>query len=376
VKIAVNTRLLLKNRLEGIGWFSYETLKRITTERSDDEFIFIFDRPFDSSFIFSENIKPIVTGPPSRHPFLWYIWFERSVKSILDQEKPDLFLSPDGYLSLASEVPGLPVIHDLNFEHNPGDLPFWYRKYYQHYFPRYAHAARRIATVSEFSKQDIVDRYHIAPDKIDVVYNGVSQAFKALTEKEKVKVRNRISSGRPYFLYLGALNPRKNITRMLEAFDAFKQRRQTPHKLVIAGRKMWWTRDMEKACKPLLERGEVVFIENLESAQIPALVGSADALLYVSTFEGFGIPIIEAQRSETPVITSNSSSMPEVAGKGALIVDPYDITSIENAMHQIISDASFTSNLIEEGRRHCQMFSWQQTAQKLSSSIDRCFGDM
>ena len=150
LKIAVNTRLLIKNKLEGIGWFSYETLKRITRAHPEHQFYFLFDRPFDESFVFGSNVTPIVIRPQARHPILFYLWFEKSIPRALKKINPDLFMSTDGYLSLSTTTPSLPVIHDLNFEHYPEQLPFLVRKYYKHYFPRFARKAARIATVSEF----------------------------------------------------------------------------------------------------------------------------------------------------------------------------------------------------------------------------------
>ena len=139
MKIAVNTRLLLKNKLEWIGWFSTETLKRITTQHKEHQFYFIFDRKYDDAFIFSDNITPVVIPPQARHPVLYYIWFENSIPRLLKKLQPDLFFSPDGYLSLTTKVRSMNVFHDLNFEHYPADLPFSERTYYRHFFPLYAH---------------------------------------------------------------------------------------------------------------------------------------------------------------------------------------------------------------------------------------------
>ena len=136
--IAVNTRLLIKNKLDGIGRFTHETLKRITTEHKEHHFVFLFDRDFDEEFIFSDNITPLILGPQARHPVLFYIWFEMSVGNVLNKLKPDLFLSPDGYLSLRARCKSLPVIHDINFAHYPQDLPYSVRKYYNHFFPKFA----------------------------------------------------------------------------------------------------------------------------------------------------------------------------------------------------------------------------------------------
>src|SRR3954467_10167424 len=132
-RIAVNTRMLIKEKMEGIGYFTLETMSRITRDHPEVEFIFLFDRPYDPSFIFSKNIIPVSVFPPARHPFLWYLWYEQALPPVLKKYKPDLFIGTDGYVSLNSKTPALSVIHDINFEHYPHDVPLWNRLFYRHY---------------------------------------------------------------------------------------------------------------------------------------------------------------------------------------------------------------------------------------------------
>ena len=122
MRIAINTRFLLKDKLEGIGWFTFEVVKQLVTNHPEHEFIFLFDRPYDKSFVFAKNVTPVVINPPARHPLLWYWWFEWSVPYALKKHKIDLFFSPDGYLSLKTNVPTVIVMHDLAFEHHPEDV--------------------------------------------------------------------------------------------------------------------------------------------------------------------------------------------------------------------------------------------------------------
>ncbi len=211
--IAVNTRLLLKEKLEGIGWFTLETLKRITINHPEHQFIFIFDRPFSKDFIFSENVVPVVIGPPTRHPILWYFWFEFQIPRVLKKYKADLFLSPDGYLSLRTEVPQLAVIHDINFVHRPEDLPWLKAKYYNYYFKKFAKIARRLATVSFYSKEDISRSFKVDYDKIDVVYDGINQIFTPTSEEERKATRNKYTEGFPYFLFV-VLHHLQNLSKM------------------------------------------------------------------------------------------------------------------------------------------------------------------
>jgi len=305
MNIAVNTRLLLKNKLEGIGWFTHETLSRITRQHPEHHFTFLFDRKYSEEFIFSNNITPVVTGPQARHPFLWYLWFEWSVTRALKKHKTDLFLSLDGWLSLKTNVRSLSVIHDLNFVHRPKDILLLPRRYYHYFFPKFAQKAIRIATVSEFSKKDIIQQYNISTDKIDVVYNGANEIYKPVSETEQQKTRDKYCEGNPFFLFIGLIHPRKNIANLLIAFEKFKSSYSNNIKLMIVGEKKWWTKDVKNAYKNMYYKNDVIMTGRLDSNEIKYLLPSAIALTYISYFEGFGIPILEAMYCETPVITSD-----------------------------------------------------------------------
>jgi len=371
LKIAVNTRLLLKNKLEGIGWFTFETLKRITQQHPEHEFIFIFDRPYSDEFIFSDNITPVVTGPQARHPFLFYLWFEFSVTKILKKYNIDIFLSPDGYISLRTKVPTINVIHDINFEHYPQYLPSIMRKYYRYYFPRFAKKAKRIATVSEYSKQDIAKQYCIDTNKIDVTYNGANENFKPVDENIKNAIKKQYSSNCSYFLFVGSLHPRKNIENLFKAFDLFKQKTDNNFKLLIVGEKYWWNGKMQNTYNNLKFKDEIIFTGRMNSDELKNIYASAFALTYVSIFEGFGIPILEAMYCDVPVITSNTTSMPEVGGDAVLYADPFSIQSICDAMEKLFSDNEIRIQLIEKGKERRNMFNWQKTADKLWNSVEK-----
>ncbi len=365
MRIAVNTRFLLKNRLEGIGWFTYETMKRITRWHPEHEFIFLFDREFDPEFIFSDNVKPVVLHPQARHPLLWYIWFEFSVRRYIEKNDIDLFLSPDGYLSLKPNIPQVGVIHDINFYHYPTTLPYSTRWYYNHFFPKFAAKATRLATVSEFSKNDIVVSYGIKSDKIDVAYNGANELYEPLEIKEIVDTRILFASGCPYFIFVGAFNPRKNIVRLFEAFDLFKKEIESDIKLVIVGDKMYGTSRMMKTLSGMEFKRDIVFTGRLQVEQLRKIIGSALAMTYVSYYEGFGIPLLEAMKCDVPIVASNCTSIPEVAGNAAIYVDPFNVDSIKEGMLKIYRDEDLRNQLIVNARKQREKFSWDNTAQFL-----------
>jgi glycosyltransferase involved in cell wall biosynthesis len=371
--IAVNTRLLLKNRLEGIGWFSFETLKRITSKHPEHTFLFLFDRPYDPGFIFGDNIIPLVIAPRTRHPLLWYTWFEWSLPRILRKHGASLFFSPDGYMPLRLKIPSLIAIHDINFHHRPEDLPPLSRLYYRKYFPQFASHADRIVTVSEYSRKDIANSYGISPDKIDVVYNGVNQAFNPIKQEIIARVRNDYTGGMPYYVFVGSFHPRKNLARLMIAFDLFRDQSPGTYKLVIVGEKMFMTGDMDKTYAKLKHKEDIVFTGRLSPEKLCDVMGAASGLTFVPLFEGFGIPLLEAMNCDIPILTSNVTSLPEIAGKAAIYCDPLDIQDIAKGMMSLATQPDLQKALVSEGRIRRESFSWDLTADKVWGSLLKIF---
>ena len=368
MKIAVNTRLLLANRLAGIGWFTYETLKRIVVNNPEHQFFFLFDRPYSKEYVFSENVTPVVLPPQSRHPILWYIWFELSVTRFLKRNKIDLFISPDGYLSTKTAVPSIAVIHDINFAHHPEGMPRLAGWYFNHYFPKFAQKAARIVTVSEYSKMDIATTYNLSPDKISVAYNGVNSAYRILSQQEINEEREALTKGKPYFLFVGAFNPRKNVARLLKAFDLFRQKHDEDYKLVLVGEKMFKTSDIDLAYAEMKFKDDVIFAGRLNINRLQRVMGAAFSLVFVPYFEGFGIPLVEAMRCGIPIIASNKTSIPEVTQHAAILVDPFSVEDIANSMIQLASNPLLANELRNRGLERVMMFSWENTADKLWSA--------
>jgi glycosyltransferase involved in cell wall biosynthesis len=372
MKIVVNTRMLIANKLSGIGWFKYHTLKRLVQWHPEVQFVFLFDRKFNEEFIFGSNVHPEVIYPPARHPFLWYYWFEQAIPGAIKKHQPDLFFSPDGYLSLKiKEIPSLPVIHDLNFHHFPDDLTFLSGRYYRRYFPKFAHHAKRILTVSEYSKNDISSFYNIPKENIDVAYNGANDLYCPLDESSKSVTKEEYTNGCEYFIYIGDLLPRKNITRMIKAFEEFKTVSGSRTKLLIVGQKFFLTSEIEKTYLQSYYKDDIIFTGRLEPGKLKNVLGSARALILVSYFEGFGIPVIEAMNSDVPVIASNVTSLPEVAGDAALFTDPYSIDSIKDAMVKIDTNEGLRNEFIERGKIRRKKFSWDNTATCVWESIEK-----
>ncbi len=374
MRIAVNTRLLLKDKLEGIGWFTHQTLMRMVRNHPEHEFIFFFDRPYDESFVFAPNVTPVVVSPQARHPILFYIWFEWRIPSLLKKYKADVFLSPDGYMSLSTKVPTCLVIHDLAFEHYPEHLVRSHRIYWRYYSPRFAEKATRLVTVSSFSKQDICEKYNIPADKIDIVYNGAHDEYKPLDWKEREAVKEKYADGCEYFVFAGALHPRKNVVNLLKAFIRFKKKTRSNMKLVVVGRYGWNYEELIAMREDMPFKEDVKWVGYMNVDELSKVMGGAYALAYPSLFEGFGIPILEALECGVPGIVSNTSSMPEVAGDAGLLVDPTDVEDIALKMEQLYKDETLRAKLIANAKEQVKKFSWDKSAAQLWNAVLKCVG--
>jgi glycosyltransferase involved in cell wall biosynthesis len=357
--------------MEGIGWYTYEVVKRIVEAHPEDEFILFFDRQPSVDFDFGHNAKQVVLSPQARHPILFRIWFNWSVKRALKKYKPDVFFSPDGYLSLTTRIPQVPVIHDLNFEHHPEDLPSHFLKYYKTYFPQFAKRADHIITVSDYSKQDIIETYKVDPNKITHIWNGASDVFNPLSEEESATIRETYTNGKPYFLFVGALHPRKNLRRLIEAYSIFKTKNGDDEiELVIVGADLW-KNSSDDIQIPQAVKDQIHFTGHLSLQELSQVMGAAKAFVFVPYFEGFGIPLVEAMKSGVPIITGDRTSLPEVVGKAALLCDPFDSNDIASKMQTLSGDETLRTRLIEQALKRSTLFSWDKTAKSVYEVLSR-----
>lgn len=365
MRVAVNTRFLISGKMEGFGWYTYEIVKRLVENHPEHEFIFFFDRAYDSKFIFGTNVTPIVLKPQARHPILFKIWFDISVRKALKKYKVDLFFSPDGYLCLKTNVPQVGVIHDINFEHNPEDIPKGARNYLRTNFPRFAKKASQILTVSEYSKKDICSTYSIPEDKVTAVWNGASEVFQPISEEQKRTLENDYAEGNPYLLFVGALHPRKNIQRLILAFEQMKkQNPQNPYKLIIVGEELF-SKLNETVKIPEEIKADIRFTGHLKLEELALLMGGATVFTFVPYFEGFGIPLVEAMRCGTPILAGNKTSLPEVAGDAALYCNPFDVDDISTKLIEICGNQELRNTLKLKGLERSKLFSWDLAAEKV-----------
>ncbi|HEX5654821.1 MAG TPA: glycosyltransferase family 1 protein [Chitinophagaceae bacterium] len=374
MRIAVNTRFLQKDFPEGYGYFLHETFKRITTAHPEHEFIFIFDRPYDPQFIFSPNTRAVVCGPPARHPVLWKLWYDFRIPLILKKTRADLFVSCDGFCSLATAIPQCLVVHDLSWIHFPSFISKSHLLFYKYYTPKYLQKAARVATVSHFSKKDLITQYGIGEDKIDVVFSAAKTSFHPATGPQMTVIKEKYTNGNEYFLYTGAIHPRKNLFNLLKSFSIFKKKQNSNFKLLMAGRLAWKYDQFVKDLQRYKYRKDVILAGYLPEEELVQLMSAAYALVYPSFWEGFGVPVLEAMRSGVPVITSVDSAMQEIAGDAALYANPASPEDIADKMMLIYKDEQLRTRLIQKGIGQEKKYSWDRTASLLWETILKSAG--
>ncbi|MCI0522269.1 MAG: glycosyltransferase family 4 protein [Bacteroidales bacterium] len=367
--IAINARTLKKVPIDGIGWFTHEVIRRLIADHPEHRFILISDRRYDILPLAGDNIEYITVPLRNVHPAIWYVWHEMLLPGVLRRVKADLYIAPDGLMPLRTPVPCITVIHDLNHEHRPGDIPWPERMYYRHYFPLFAARAVRVATVSEFSAGDISRTYGIDRGKIDVVPNGVAEIFSPPLQGETEETRREHSGGRPYFLFVSNFSPRKNVETVIKAYGIFRRDSGSDHRLLLAGRRLYLTGAIDRAVKDSPYSEDILFTGSVGRDELRRLYGGAEALLFVPWFEGFGIPVVEAQRCGTPCILSDTSSLPEVSGGAALCAGPAGAEAIAAAMAHLVSDEALRRHLSEQGIINSRRYSWDNAATKMWDCI-------
>ena len=362
MKIAINARFLQTGNLEGIGWYTYELCKRWVQNHPEDQFILIYDRPQSEWLITGKNVKTVVIGPKARHFFSFWYWFDVQVPKILQQEQVDVFFSPDNFLSLQTAVPTVLTTHDIAHFHYPRQVAWMHRPYYRLFIPRFLKKAAHIVCVAEHGKADLIAHYQVPMEKITVIPNGTRAIFQPLSDAEKMRVKAQFSKGVDYFFFLGAIHPRKNLLGLLRAYELFREKSGARVKLLIAGKLAWQVQEITAAHAASAFRDDILFLGYLPEETAAELMASALALTYLSFFEGFGLPVLEALCTDTPVITSNTSSLPEVAGEAGILVDPYDVAEIAGAMLRIWNEPDLREDLVKKGQLQRQQFSWDKAA--------------
>jgi glycosyltransferase involved in cell wall biosynthesis len=290
----------------------------------------------------------------------------------LARQPPDVLFVPAHVLPLWTRPPAVVTVHDLGYLYFPEAHPPGQRRYL-HWSTRHsARLARIVIADSEVSKRDLVTHYGVAPEKVVVAYPGFDEGLAPVTDEVAIRrVMGRYGLAGRYLLHLGTLQPRKNLGRLVEAFAGLEDQAV---QLVLAGKRGWLYDELFRTVQRLGLEQRVLFPGYIAESDKAALLSGATAYVFPSLYEGFGFPALEAQACDTPLICADDSSLPEVAGEGALCVDPTDVPGWTGAMSRVLSDAGLRAELVARGRRNRARFSWRACAEAVLVALEIAAG--
>lgn len=349
----------LSNGMAGVEYYTYNLIKGIINIDFTNQYFIYSAQKLYEDFPASPNLRKRESSFSHR-----LLWHQFHLPFLASKDKVDLvhtsFLCP-----LFSPIPSIITIHDMTVFIFPHKHEARNRLIQRFLLPLVVRKAKKIIAVSQSTKQDIVRFFKIPEDKIRVIYEGIDPGFFLIRDYgliDQVKKKHGILG--EYILYVGTLEPRKNIVRLIKAFGALKKMGQIKHKLVIVGKKGWLFEDIFETINSLNLKEEVIFTGYVPRNELNILYNAADLFVYPSLYEGFGFPPVEAMACGTPVVTSNNSSLPEVVGDAAIKVNPYKEREISEAIYEIISNKKKKEELIKRGLERVKHFSWNRAAEE------------
>ncbi|MEK7452912.1 MAG: glycosyltransferase family 1 protein [Patescibacteria group bacterium] len=364
MNIGFDLRTIAQGRQTGVEEYTLSILREILKSK-DDNFLLFYNAfskiDLEEDILNKENVFLNDFNIPNKLLYIFLLFNIPKFDKIVGGT--DVFFSPH-FLSAPTTKKTKKIItfHDLSFLHYPEF--FLFKKKYWHlsqHPKKQAMEADRIIAISESTKSDLVNFYNIKEEKISVIYSGVGESFKQISKNNKnlERVKNKYNLPDNFILYLGTIEPRKNILGIIEAFEAVREKRKIS--LVIAGSFGWLFSDIIKRVKISKFRDDIIFTNFIDQDDKVYLYNLAEIFVYPSFFEGFGFPPLEAMASGVPTITSNCSSLPEVVGNAGIMIDPYKPSEIAEAIDMVLEDNNLRNILSIRGVDQAKNFNWQKT---------------
>ena len=376
------SRAFQKNKT-GIEEYSHQVIKHLRGYLGNEQVVLYLNPAI--------NIKPdfeLPTGWKIRHLRAPIFWTQARLSLEMIFHPVDILFVPAHTVPLIHPRNTIVTIHGLEYEFCPKAYSFWQRIYMRWVIKNSCRWAKKIIAVSENTKKDLMQLYKVPEEKIEVIYEGISNfEFRISNQNLISKLENsnihskfkiparfelRSESGgqnSKFLLFIGRLEERKNICGIIEAFGILKEKYDIPHKLVLAGKFGYGKEKIRNKIEESRYKEDIILTGYVSDEEKWELMKKADVFLFPTFYEGFGLPILEAQNFGTPVVSSNISSMPEVSGDGAVLVNPKDTSEIAEAVYRLISDESYKNDIIEKGLENVKRFSWEKCAGEISDLI-------
>ncbi len=365
MKIAIDARSTMN--IAGIGRLTFELIRHLGKIDNENEYYLFFHRNYSKiDEILGSNFKKYIIPFKTGLLFLKLFWHEILIPHHCNKLKVDVFHQPDFISARKGSYKKVVTIHDLSTNIFPKTKPLSVRLYYINYVAKTIKKADIIVADSMNTKKDIIKFYGIKENLIKVVYPGVMDYFNVIPDKDILdKTREKYKLPEEFILFVGTIEPRKNLVRLLKAFSQVVSQGYKDIYLVISGYKGWLTKQFFTMLDNLKISDKVLLLGYTDEENLPALYNLAKIFVFPSIYEGFGIPPLEAMACGTPVIASNSSSIPEVVGDAAILVDPYNEKILANSILNLLKDTNLQKDLVDKGLKRARMFSWDKMAREM-----------
>jgi len=363
IKIGIDISVMAPPRT-GIGNYTFNIVTNLLNfnKNGKNHFYYLLSsRNFESSFKEeTEHYKFYKIRLPNLiRPILWY---EFMLDFFIKKFNIDIFFSPNFFLPRNIKIPSMVTIHDLIPYINPEVHTFKTKLLFKLYFKNSLRKAKHIITMSEATKKDLISIFNVNESKITVIYPGVNtKKFKKIENSKLLEsIKEKYQLPDKYILYVGTLEPRKNLERLIKAFLYLKEK-GIPHKLILVGKKGW---KIEKILTLIKHNKDIKWLKYVPEEDLPCIYNLAEIFVYPSLYEGFGLPPLEAMACGVPTIVSNISSLPEVVGNAGILVNPYDIKDISKTILNLINNPTLIEELKLAGIERAKQFSWNKSAKK------------
>ncbi|MBW9221790.1 glycosyltransferase family 4 protein [Methanothermococcus sp. SCGC AD-155-C09] len=354
----------LNRTLTGVGTYVYNLIKELSKDNNDNLFLINYteNNIFNLNSVIIDN--PFNFLPKKYAYYSWHIYLNYYLKN--KKLDLDIIHSPENvtlFIKLKEGQKKVITVHDIMAFRFPDISDIITRYRYKFLLPKTLRTADKIISDSYSTKKDIIKYFKIPEDNVKVIHLGVDEDYKPLSKEEINNIKRKHNINYPFILYTGGLAPNKNVERLIYAF--YKLKKQLPkYKLIITGIKRYKYKSIFETIDKLNLQKDVIFTGYVPDEDLPGLYNAADLFVYPSIYEGFGLPPLEAMACGTPVITSNTSSLPEVVGNAGIIIDPYDVDRLSRAMYEVLSNDGLREELRKKGLKRAKLFNWRKTAEE------------
>lgn len=344
----------------GVGTYALQLLRGMVEEEREHEYLLFSNRPHHRQHIGAlSGLHDMMRPFPSR-----MLWMQLLLPGQLGALRPDLCHYPNSIAPLRSPCPYVITVHDMTLSQMPRYHPWRKQLLVRPLVPLVARRATRVITVSSQARDDVVRLLRIPASRVSVIPEAAAPIFRPVARAEQERVRERYGLRKPFVLYMGTLEPRKNLIRLIQAWHRLRQRAAIPHQLVLVGAPGWQYGPIYAAARRLGYADDVIFAGYLPREDLPGLVCAADAFAFPSLAEGFGLPALEAMACGTPTLISDTPALREVAGDAALAANPRDVAALSAALERLLTDEPLRERLRGAGIARAALFSWRRTARE------------